>query len=272
MEAITDQEFSELVTYIKSTYGINLEEKKSLVLGRLQNYILQSGFSSFSEYFRHIAADNTGSAGAMLVNKLTTNHTYFMREPQHFEYFEKVVLPHIAKTEATKTKDVRVWSAGCSTGEEPYTLAMAIDAFFGSEKWRWDTKVLATDISTAALEKAKRGVYAAGQVEALPGQWRTRYFERLDGDYQVLSARIRSEIVFRRFNLMNEVFPFKKRFHAIFCRNVMIYFEAGTRRQLIERFYQHTEPGGYLFIGHSESLDRHESKYRFVAPSVYRKE
>ncbi|MDU2063261.1 MAG: protein-glutamate O-methyltransferase CheR [Sporomusaceae bacterium] len=271
MEQITTQEFNDLVQFIKKNYGINLSQKRTLVVGRLHNYITQSGFDSFSEYFQHVVRDSSGKMGITLVNKLTTNHTYFLREPKHFEFLEQTVLPHFAKTEG-QTKDLRLWSAGCSTGEEPYTLAMVIDTYFGAEKWRWDTKILATDISTAVLEKAGQGVYPRSQMDTLSGNWQKKYFRNIDDESCVINEKIRQEVIFRRFNLMNEVFPFKKKFHIIFCRNVMIYFDAKTRRDLINRFYEHTEPGGYLFIGHSESVNRQESKYEFIAPAVYRKE
>ncbi|HMM19801.1 MAG TPA: protein-glutamate O-methyltransferase CheR [Selenomonadales bacterium] len=270
METITDREFMDLVQFIKLNYGINLAEKKSLVLGRLHNYILQGGFGSFSAYFRHVVSDPTGQAVVVLIDKLTTNHTYFMREPQHFAFLERVVLPYLAKAGGA-ARDLRIWSAGCSTGEEPYTLAMMIDSFFGSEKRQWDAKILATDISTMALGKGKQGIYPSSGLEGLPENWKKRYFRPYNQENHILTEQIRSEVVFRRFNLINEAFPFKKKFHVIFCRNVMIYFDAEARRDLIRRFYQQTEPGGYLFIGHSESVNRSETKYEFVAPAVYRK-
>jgi len=270
MEDITEREFNGLVGFVKQTYGINLLQKKTLVCGRLSNYIVQSGFHSFSEYFAHVKSDRTGQAGVILVNKLTTNHTYFLREPQHFELLEKVILPHFATSEA-KGKDLRVWSAGCSTGEEPYTLAMVINAYFGPAKYGWNTKILATDISTAVLEQAQKAVYLSAQLEKLPDHWQRQYFHKIDAESSVLKDIIRQEVIFRRFNLMNETFPFKKKFHLIFCRNVMIYFDAETKMKLINQFYHHMEPGGYLFIGHSESINRHESNYQFVAPAVYRK-
>lgn len=271
MEAITDNEFKELVHFIKQNYGINLAQKRTLVLGRLQHYIEQNGFASFSEYLQYVISDRSGKAGTVLVNKLTTNHTYFLREPKHFEYLEQQVLPYLAKREQ-QSKDLRIWSAGCSSGEEPYTLAMVMASYFGTEKWCWDSKILATDISAAVLEKAQNGEYANGQLETLSPEWRTVYFDKIDEESSRVKDKIRREVIFRRFNLMNPVFPFKKKFHVIFCRNVMIYFDAETKSQLIERFYEQTEPGGFLFIGHSESINRQESKYKFVAPAVYRKE
>lgn len=269
MEVITERDFTELVQFVKQNYGINLTYKRTLVLGRLQHFIQQNGFRSFGDYFRYVHGDHTGKAGIALVNKLTTNHTFFMREPKHFEFFTQTVLPCLVKEEKD-AKDLRIWSAGCSTGAEPYTIAMIIDSFFGREKWLWDTKILATDISTAVLEQAQKAIYLDTQLELLPANWLRQYFRKIDEGRELID-KIKQEVIFRRFNLMNEAWPFKKKFHVVFCRNVMIYFDADTRRALIERFYHHTETGGYLFIGHSESLNRQESEYKFVAPAIYRK-
>ncbi|MHB8064854.1 MAG: CheR family methyltransferase, partial [Ruminiclostridium sp.] len=169
-------------------------------------------------------------------------------------------------------KDIGIWSAGCSSGEEPYTLAMIIDEFFGIESRNWDTKILATDISSKVLDMAIHGIYENDRIASLPPQWKMNYFKKLDDDKFILIDKIRNEIIFRKFNLMDKIFPFKKKFHVIFCRNVMIYFDNKTKMELIEKFYNLTEPGGYLFIGHSESLGQDNINYKYVIPSVYRKE
>lgn len=272
MIIISDKEFNKLTEYVKSNYGINLtEKKKTLVVGRLQNILQQKNFNNFSEYYEYIVSDSTGEAVTTLVNKITTNHTFFMRESDHFEYFGKTVLPYWAAV-LRAHKDLRVWSAGCSSGEEPYTLAMVMSDSFGAEKALWDTKILATDISMNVIEKATSGVYSNEHLVSVPDSWRKRYFRRLDDSRSVVVDNIRNEVVFRLFNLMNSVFPFKRKFHVIFCRNVMIYFDQETKRELVNRFYEFTEPGGYLFIGHSESLNRDETKYKYIMPAVYRKE
>ncbi|MGI6778463.1 MAG: CheR family methyltransferase [Acetivibrionales bacterium] len=271
MLTITDKEFRQLAEYIRVNYGINLkEEKRSLMTGRLQNVLIQNNFSSFSDYYNYIISDKTGDAVATLINKITTNHTYFMREANHFWYFRDKVLPYLVNT--VKDKDLRIWSAGCSSGEEPFTLAMLIDEFFGEEKMWWDTKILATDISSKVLEEAQKGIYSNEKVAALPSMWKLKYFKRLDDESSILADKIRNEVIFRKFNLMNQVFPFRKKFHVIFCRNVMIYFEKKTKIELVSKFYELTVPGGYLFIGHSESLNRDETKYKYIMPAIYRKQ
>lgn len=268
---ISDKEFIQLVEYVKSNYGINLLHKRTLVVGRMQNYLTQKGIKGFTDYYKLLISDSSGNMASELVNKLTTNHTYFAREVQHFDFFKNKALPDLAR-QCEKSRDLRTWSAGCSSGEEPYTLAMIMADYFAQNRGMWDTKILATDISTKVLNIAKAGIYQNEQLESLPGNWRQCYFQKLDREKSVVADTIKSEVIFRIFNLMNEVFPFKKKFHVIFCRNVMIYFDSKTKADLINRFYENTEWGGYLFVGHSESINRAESKYKYVMPAVYRKE
>jgi chemotaxis protein methyltransferase CheR len=149
---------------------------------------------------------------------------------------------------------------------------MLIDEFFGKDKPLWDTKILATDISNQILEKAKKAVYNNKDLAQLPPSWKLNYFNKLDANVSTVNDQLKKEIIFRSFNLMTPTFSFKKKFHVIFCRNVMIYFNSETRDGLVDKFYELTEPGGYLFIGHSETLNRERTKYKFVMPAVYRKE
>ena len=266
---LKDSEFKELMGYIKSNYGINLTEKKVLIEGRLSNMLTEKGFNNFSDYIKFVFKDSSGNEINNLINKLTTNHTFFMREASHFEYFRDTVLPYL--DESSKTKDLRIWSAGCSSGEEPYVLAMIIADYFGNQKSIWNTKILATDISQKVLEVAKNGIYSEEAMNAIPKYWVSKFFNKINnGNYQV-SEVIRNELIYRDFNLMTEIFPFKKKFHVIFCRNVMIYFDPKTKIKLINKLYDLTEIGGYLFIGHSESVNKDETKYKYVMPAVYRK-
>jgi chemotaxis protein methyltransferase CheR len=267
---ITKKEFRKLADYIKTNYGINLkDEKQALLVGRLQNVLIENGFNNFSDYYDYIISDKTEEASIILINKITTNHTYFMREAEHFKYFINKALPEI--TNGMKDKDLRIWSAGCSSGEEPYTLAMLIDEFFGKEKTLWDTKVLATDISSKVLEQAKKGIYSKEKILGLPPNWKINYFSNYNKDNVAIADKLKNEVIFRRFNLMEKVFPFKRKFHVIFCRNVMIYFDTETKKELTDKFYDSMEYGGYLFIGHSESLNRDQTRFQYVMPSVYRK-
>lgn len=269
MIEIKDSEFRELTSYIKNNYGINLSQKKNLIEGRLSNMLIEKGFTNFLEYIQYIFADPTKMEITSLINKITTNHTFFMRETDHFTYFANKVLPYLQAT--NKQKDLRVWSAGCSSGEEPYTLAMIMADYFGEEKKIWNTQLLATDISVKVLDLAEKGAYPLEVLQELPGNWRANYFKRVHKDVYQIDDKIKKDVIFRIFNLMDEKFPFKQKFHVIFCRNVMIYFDQQTKRELITKFYDMTESGGYLFIGHSESISRDETRYQYIMPAVYRK-
>ncbi len=270
MIRISDKEFNQLAEYIKANFGIYLKaEKKTLLYSRLYNILDEKNFKNFSEYYDYVVNDKTGEAITTLISKITTNHTYFMREADHFEYFKTAVLPFLQNT--ARNRDLRIWSAGCSTGEEVYTLAMIIDEFFGPDKPLWDTKLLATDISDKVLNIAVKGVYNKEQVGPLPSRWLKKYFMKDGSDNYIINDKIKNEVIFRKLNLMNWQYPFRKKFHVIFCRNVMIYFDNKTRYELVNKFYEYTEPGGYLFVGHSESLNREETKYKYIMPAVYRK-
>jgi chemotaxis protein methyltransferase CheR len=270
MLTIKDKEFKELTNFIRQNYGINLSQKQNLIEGRLSNIITEKGYSDFAEYINAVINDRTGKEATVLVNKLTTNHTFFMRESSHFEFFRDCVLPYFVSN--LKERDLRIWSAGCSSGEEPYTLAMLLQDFLCEHKAIWDTKVLATDISVKVLEEGEKGIYTKDVLDKLPPLWKINYFTKIDDEKFKISDKIKDEVIFRIFNLMDEVFPFKRKFHTIFCRNVMIYFDNETKMNLIRKFYEFTEPGGYLFIGHSESIPREATGYKYIMPAVYRKE
>lgn len=266
---ITDREFIRLSSYIKSNFGIDLREKRVLVEGRLSNLIIEKGYERFGDYIDGIFSDTTGTEVQTLLNKVTTNHTFFMRESVHFDFFRKVVLPYLE--ENVYDKDIRIWSAGCSSGEEPYTLAMIMSEYFGDRINLWDTQILATDISEKALEKAKEGIYNKEAIENMPPEFRMKYFiKKANSTYEVVDE-IKSKVIFREFNLMENIFPFKKKFHVIFCRNVMIYFDQDTKVELVNKFYNSTEKNGYFFIGHSEFINKEDTKYQNVIPAVYRK-
>lgn len=268
---MTDHEFNDFSNYIRSNFGINLTDKKRTLLTSRLNMVLENGnFGSFSDYFNHVISDRTGQAVNELVDKVTTNHTFFYREKQHYEYLTKEVLPYFIN-ENQQSKDLRLWSAGCSTGEEPYSIAMVMADYLGNQRILWDTKILATDISNHALTKAKRGIYTNENIKNNPPIWNKLYFRPYDKDNSIIVDSIKREVIFRRFNLLSQ-FTFKKQFHVIFCRNVMIYFDMETKMDIVEKFYQMLEPGGYLFIGHSESIDKSSTRFKYIKPSVYRKD
>ncbi len=268
---IKEEEFTKFAQYIKANYGIHFKkEKKVLIEGRLGQVLTNLNISTLSEYMEYVKADKTGQAASLMLDKITTNYTFFMREPEHFRFFKEMVLPYLAKT--VQSKDLRIWSAACSTGEEPYTLAMLLDEFFGMNKSGWDTKVLATDISQGVIDIAKAGLYTSDKIADLPPAWKKSYFKRINDEQYAVADKIKDEVIFGSINLMDRTLPFKKKMHVIFCRNVMIYFDNETKDKLVQRLYDITEPGGFLFIGHSEGLNRETMRYRYMMPAVYRKE
>lgn len=266
---MTNEEFKRIVAYMKSRYGIELQKKKVIVEGRLENYLDTHGFGACTDLMNRVELNPQGTEAKALVDILTTNHTYFMREFEHFEFFREVVLPEIKLKEA-KNHDLRIWSAACSSGEEPYTLAMIVKDFLALEYLQWETSILATDISTQILSEAVRGVYTREQIETLPRHWKQAYFTKMNEDEYQIHQELRNHVIYRQFNLMHP-FPFKRKMHAIFLRNVMIYFDEDTKRQLISKVEQQLEPGGYLFIGTTESIDRAATNLEYVRPSIYRK-
>lgn len=267
---MTDEEFHRIQRFLKFKYGIDMAHKKEIMTGRLENYVTTGGWSSFAAFMDAVQSDSTGNLEKRLLGMLTTNHTFFMRESEHLDYLRRVVLPELQKKEA-KTKDLGIWCAAASSGEEPYMLAMLIKDYFGLDHPNWDTTILATDVSTEILEKAVRGIYTEEQIAVMPEQWKRRYFKKLpDGVHYEVTKEIKNEILFRRFNLMNP-FLFKRKFHIIFLRNVMIYFDRKTKQELIRKIYNSLEPGGYLFIGRTETIDRTNVPFHMIQPSIFRK-
>lgn len=265
---LTDKEFLKLTSYIKLNYGINLTNKRIVIEGRMSNTLKERGFKSFSEYFEVLFADKSGTEMTNLLNRLTTNHSYFLRELEHFNYLKNIVLPELEKRCSDHV--LRIWSAGCSAGQEPYTMAMVIDEYFGSQKHLWDTTILATDISEKVLDKAKRGIYAPDEIKDIPANWMKKYMVlQPDGNYRVCD-KILKEVIFRKGNLMDN-FTFKKPFDLISCRNVMIYFDSATKDKLIDKFYNCTADGGYLFVGHSEVVNKKSTSYTYVKPAIYKR-
>lgn len=265
---MTTEEFRRIVVYVEQKAGVNLSEKRSLVTGRLDNYIASHHFSSYSQYMDAVERDTLGNMTQELINIITTNHTYFMREKEHFDFYRDVVLPECKKVKAAE-KDLRVWCGASSTGEEPYTLAMITKDVFSLEGG-WDTQILATDISTDVLRTAQKGIYLDEQIEPIPDVWRRRYFRKLpDGRYQV-TDELKNEVLFRQFNLMSPL-PFRKPLDVVFLRNVLIYFDKEHKDDLVGRIYENMRPGGYLFVGTTESIDRAKVPFKYVRPSVYRK-
>jgi len=268
---ISDKEFNDISQFVRERYGINLTDKKKMLVATRLNFVFEKyDVETYGEYFELMKTDQFGDLTVEFLDRITTNHTFVNREAHHFEFMKTVVLPYVEKVEGY-SKDLRIWSAGCSNGAEPYSIAMTVEDYLGQRKTGWDTTILATDLSNDILEKAKKGIFPADDLKTAPRAWVSNYFEKNPGDYFVVKQRLREEILFRRLNLMSN-FPFNKKFHLIFCRNVMIYFDSDVKHALANKFYDHLEDGGYLFIGHSETLDRAKTKFNYIKPAIYRKE
>ncbi len=266
---LTDEDFHEISVLIKKRFGISLgPQKRSLVKARLQKYVHTLGFDSFSAYLRYLRNDHSGKEWAALADRLSTNHTFFNRENIHFDFLRQTVLP-FWKNRLGPGQKLRLWSAGCSSGEEAYQMAMVLTDYFTSVLVKNKAAILATDISHQALQKARQGRYSADQVRPLGQTYVRKYFLPQNASTFEVKPFLKELILFRRLNLVRPVFPFKHKFHVIFCRNVMIYFDESTRRELVERFHHYLMPGGFLFIGHSENIDFNNPYFKFVRPSIF---
>ena len=266
---IEEQDFRRLKDYMLKNYGLNFENKMTLIEGRLSNIILKMGFKGFHEYVESIVREPTEEQISTLISKLTTNYTLFMREPRHYEFLTNVVLPEMSKK--LKHSELKVWSAGCSSGEEPYTIAITLKKYIESQNAKWSARILATDISDNVLKQARNGIYTQMQIKELEQEAKNKYFTKLkDENYQV-SEELKRMVRFEKFNLMNAFTNYYQKYQVIFCRNVMIYFKNETKQELASKFFDHLEPGGYLFVGLSETLHNIETRFEFVKPAVYRK-
>ncbi|MDR2558086.1 MAG: protein-glutamate O-methyltransferase CheR [Oscillospiraceae bacterium] len=266
---LSDADFKRLTDFVLKKYGINLTQKKILVEGRLASTIKQRGFDSFTAFIDMIFADRTGTEMINLLNKLTTNHTFFLREKEHYDFMKDVALPYIEKTK--KDHKVNIWSAACSSGEEPYTNVMALLEYFGHKSAQWKIEHLATDISERVMSKAKEAIYHVDSMKNLPDTWKRKYFTAVENSCFKVSPEVTKRVTFKTFNLMDPV-PFKSYpYDIIFCRNVMIYFEHNTKIEVVKRLYEALAPGGYLFIGHAESITRDTTQYKFIKPAIYRR-
>jgi len=270
---ITDKEFQAIRDLVYDRFGINLtDEKKTMVVGRLQKILRTRGFNTFHDYYLYLVEDKTNQAISELANQITTNHTFFWREAEHFTFFMNTMLPEIVQRKnQSNTKDLRVWCAAASSGEEPYNIIMCMMEFFQNDYRLWDAGLLGTDISDKALKAAKAGVYEPYRVQTLPDVYKKKYFHKA-GENWAVNDNVKKELTLRHFNLMNKTMPFKKQFDCIWCRNVMIYFDNETKMELVRRLYDQTVPGGYLLIGHSESIGRGTTPWKYICPAVYRKE
>jgi chemotaxis protein methyltransferase CheR len=269
---ISQREFELFRDYIYNEVGIALAPHKiTLVQGRLSKRLRQLGLDSFRDYYDRMIHDRTGEELFQLINAISTNVTTFFRESSQWEFLEEN-LPNLLAHK--KQKKLRIWSAACSSGEEPYSIVMFLRDHLRDYN-QWDIKILATDISKKVLKKAIEGVYEEKDVANMPKTFLSNHFDRINEDGHkryAIKPELKRIITFRMFNLVNDRFSiFKNRFDIIFCRNVMIYFDSETQQALVANFHSVLDEKGWLFVGHSESLTRNKEQFKLIRPSIYQK-
>ncbi|MBM4341462.1 MAG: protein-glutamate O-methyltransferase CheR [Deltaproteobacteria bacterium] len=270
---LTDIEFEKISRLVYEQCGINLSDgKKELVKARLGKRIRAGQFKSFHDYYHHVVNNETGEELVYLLDSISTNFTFFFREPKHFDYIRSELLPELIKRKRSHGNRLRFWSAGCSSGEEPYSIVITLLEAI-ENPLAWDISILATDLSTKVLKTAESGVFHKERVHSISSPLLKKYILRGDGKWQDsvrVKDAVRKHVQFMRLNLM-EPFSFKEPFDCIFCRNVMIYFDKKTQADLVARFYECLVEGGVLLIGHSESLTGMSHPFKYVRPAIYKK-
>jgi len=268
---LPERYFNQLKDLVYQHTGINLSEsKKELVRRRFGPRLRALGLASFSDYCELVSKGSKDEL-THFVNAITTNLTSFFREPHHFDYLEQQLLPELLEKNRVRKK-LRIWSAGCSTGEEPYSIAISLYKSI-PQIASWDVKILATDIDTNILEHAKRGVYSVERLEGLPRERTQGWFYRGRGENEgrvKVSPSLQELIHFKRLNLI-DTWPLKRPFDIIFCRNVMIYFDDKTQKQLVGRLCELQPVDSHLFLGHSESLYKVTNQYSLIGHTIYKK-
>ena len=272
--SITNEELRLFQELVLREAGISLSDsKRQLLVARLSRRLRALGLHTFSEYYKYLmTSDSSGEEHRHMLDCITTNKTDFFREKHHFDFLRDTVLPHAAQRTKGGVKRLRIWSAACSTGEEPYSIAITLLDAIGTHLAGWDVRILASDIDTTVLATAEKGIYGVDRVAGLPDSMKHAHFLRGKGPSEGF-VRVRPElsrlISFRRINLIEPTWPIRSQFDVIFCRNVVIYFNRDTQKTLFSRMAKHILPDGYLFVGHSENLFWMRDVFDVVQPTVY---
>ena len=266
--------FRKFQKLVYSETGIWLgNSKTALLCGRLYRRLVTLGVPSLERYYECVSTHDGLEERARMIDAITTNETRFFREPRQFDFLVEQVFPQwqADADRGVRPKRVRIWSAGCSSGEEPYSLAMLLEKYLPSDKG-WDARVLATDISNRVLEKARNGVYDSERASDIPKDLRLRFmlqgFNDRQGQMKV-QVGVQQMVEFRRLNLSQEPYPVEGPFDAILCRNVLIYFDAASKQKVVTNLVRHLAAGGFLFVGHAENLTSLSAQLRSVEPTIY---
>jgi chemotaxis protein methyltransferase CheR len=274
MAQLSPESYARFAEYITTELGIKMPDaKQTLVQNRLLRRVRELGMGSVEEYSRYFFASPNDKEREQFINAITTNKTDFFREPEHFAFLKSAVLPELSPRSELCRSQFRVWSAACSSGEEPYSLAMVLDELAAGHSG-FDYAILATDISTKVLQHAKNAIYTEAQIEPVPIALRSRYLLRSrDRESRLVrvAPALRRRVSFYQLNLMDADYRVNSMFHVIFLRNVLIYFDRNTQEAVINKLCRNLLPGGYLFVGHSESLAGLSVPVFPVQPSIFRK-
>lgn len=263
---LNDRDFERIVRFVRENYGIELGKKRALIQGRMGLDIERRGFASFTQYLDAVLARPAGLECQHMIDKLSTNHTFFFREPGCFTHMRDVAVPALVRAGATR---IDVWCAAVSTGQECYAAAMTLDEALAPYP-RATYRILGSDVNTEVLAVARRGVYDAAQLEAIPKRYHSRYLRvREDGSFEI-AERLREHIEWRRVNLVRSLAAIPQQ-HLVLCRNVMIYFAPDTKDALCAELHRITRDGGYVYVGSTETLDMKRMRFRYVEPSVFAK-
>jgi len=268
----TDKDFEQVRQFVKAETGIKLSDgKKNMVYGRLSRRLRQMGMSKFSEYLEMVSTNELSEERGQFINAITTNLTSFFREEHHFDYLKNDVVPRLM-AENARSRKIRIWSAGCSTGEEPYSIAIALYESIPDIE-RWDIRILATDLDTNVLAHGERGIYDIERISALSALRKSTWFLKGKGANSgsvKVDPRLQSLITFRQLNLMG-AWPMKGPFDFMFCRNVVIYFDKDTQKVLFDRYANLLTPNANLFLGHSESMHNVCDRFQLIGNTIYKK-
>jgi len=261
MVTVRESEIDELIAFINANYGIDFSDRRAFLQQCAKKAMARHGYDSFTACFEYICTDFSGRLLADFISGITANVAYFCPDLSYFDFFKTECLE-----KHTSSQPMLILSAGCGTGEEAYTLAML-------SAGRSQATVLATDISTTALERAKQGIYALDSISNLPADWQSRFFVPIkdDPEWLKITPEIKSKVTFEKHNLAADGFDPGKKYHAVFCRDVMMYFDEKTKRALIGRFYEALEEGGFLFLGENETLNENDTAFKCVKPFIYQK-
>ena len=267
---ISENEYEFLRRLVYDHCRINLgDNKKQLVMTRLSKRLRELKLASYREYIDLLKSQQGKIELSNLIDAISTNHTYFFRESEHFSFMMEHLLPDFEK-KSGNARPFRIWSAACSSGEEPYSVAILLNEYFKNQNNRW--KLECSDISTKILQRAKEGIFAQERISRIRKDWVNQYFLKGSGKYQgfyQFNPKYNRNLSFTHLNLMDRTFPFQQPFDLIFCRNVMIYFDRPTQQDLVNRMAKYLVPGGYLFIGHSESLNAIQHPLKLIKPAIY---